>query len=122
MLNEEDSVRTFYNSGLNQPKYVLPFVRRLVPNDKRPSQNSALSYFSKNSRSRQYAPYKLQKNNCYENAKHNTSMGSSTSQSKEDLLARKYSTNRGQVAESPIARPVNRTIRRNASNLHRINR
>jgi hypothetical protein len=53
VLNQGNSARAFYENAINQSKYVLPLVRRLMPKgDGSSHRRTALSKMPSNSRSR----------------------------------------------------------------------
>lgn len=112
-MSDANSARSFYQNAINHSKYVLPFVRRLVP-----SKGKIIESINKNSRSRQYAPYKLQEN-WYKTGEY-SSQASSSCHSKDPNLSVKY---QAKPSQSPVLkRRSNRSIKRNTCNLGQANR
>ena len=65
ILNDKSSSRSLFYKVINQTKYTLPMVRRIMPKKEKENNKSELMFstITKNSRSRQCPPSKI--NNGY---------------------------------------------------------
>ena len=65
VVNENRPESSVYSEMINQPRYVLPHVRRLVPSRMEKSNKSVLNKIQGNSRSRQFKLQKISDENYY---------------------------------------------------------
>lgn len=82
--HEDHHWRSFYGEQIRQPKYILPFVRRLIPRDTRNSYSNAFWTISQNTKSKVCIPSKSVKD-WYSSVKRNRSTKSGKSKSNERI-------------------------------------